>query len=92
MLFPNPAGVLNSRMADQVFAAAPEGKAFVFRYNFGSKKWESFAKRSDSASVTFRKRDDKVYIRIAYDGHRVKKQHAAHSRRQCTFPVSDSGW
>ena len=54
---------------DRVFATAKLGAAYVFRHNFSGNKWENITNRKDGSSVvTFRKRGDKFFIRIAPEG------------------------
>ena len=66
-------GEISGKMTDRVFATAPPGKAYVFRHNFSGSKWENVTNKKDgTSSVTFRKRGDKFFIRIAPEGGEKK--------------------
>lgn len=55
---------------DRVFAVASPGKAYAYRYNYSTKKWENVGNKRDSTSyVSFRKRSsDRYFIRIVPEG------------------------
>ena len=54
-------------MANKIFAACSNDKAYVFTRNFHENKWENFHGNTKSCKVQFLKRSDVYYFKIVLE-------------------------